>query len=146
MKKLLFFILLLGAFDASAQKTTSKSHVTIVTTHSPLRKMLLDLSRPNATKFFGQSIEFLQPNIRLLGNYAFIFSVVQQKGGKELDPKKFADQEMAMATDNNYQAVYFKKNGKWTILKESMGCTDVCWLEWVEDKTIPTAIFPMEKK
>jgi hypothetical protein len=144
MKKLLFFILLLGAVGASAQKVAPKTNVTIVTTSSPLRKTFLDLSRPNADKFFGQSIEFLQPNIRLFGNYAFIFSVVQQKGGKELDSKKFKEADMPI--DNNYQAVYLKKNGKWTILKESIGCTDVCWLEWVEDKTIPTALFPMEKK
>lgn len=142
MKKLLFFIFLLGAVVASAQKTTPKANVTIVTTSSPLRKMFLNLSRPNAEKFFGQSIEFLEPNIRLLGNYAFIFSVVQQKGGKALDEKKFKEKDLPI--DNNYQAVYLKKNGKWTIFKEMIGCTDVCWLEWVEDKTIPSAIFPME--
>ncbi len=143
MKKLLFFSLLFYAIGVSAQKVAPKNNVTIVTKSSPLRKMFLNLSRPNAEKFFKQPIEFLDPNIRLLDNYAFIFSVVQQKGGKDLDMKKL---EEPNATDNNYQAVYFKKNGKWTILKEYIGCTDVCWLEWVEDKTIPAAIFPMDKK
>jgi hypothetical protein len=144
MKKILFCWALLLTLGASAQNAAPKSKVTIVTITSPLRKMFLDLSRPNANQFFGQSIEFLQPNIRLLGNYAFAYSSVQQKGGKELDPKKFKEADLPV--DNNYQAIYFKKNGKWTILKEMIGCTDVCWLEWAEDKTIPTAILPMEKK
>jgi hypothetical protein len=143
MKKLLFFSLFLYSIGVSAQNAAPKSKVTIVTTGSPLRKIFLDLSRPNADKFFRQSIEFLKPNIRLLGNYAFIYSTVQQKGGKALDSKKF---EEPNATDNNYQAIYFKKNGKWTILEEMIGCTDVCWLGWAEDKRIPAAILPMDQK
>jgi hypothetical protein len=144
MKKLLFLSFLFCVIGVHAQNAAPRSKVTIITTSSPLRKMFLNLSRLNVETFFGQPIEFLDPKIRLLGDYAFIFSVVQQKGGKELDPKKFKDPNDA--TDNNYQAVYLKKKGKWTVFKEMMGCTDVCWLEWVEDKTIPAAIFPIDKK
>lgn len=144
MKKLLFCIALCFAIGANAQNAAPKSNVTIVTITSPLRKMFLNLSRPNAEALFGQSIEFLEPNIRLSGNYAFIYSLVQQKGGKPLDPKKFKEADLPL--DNNYQAIYFKKKGQWTILKEMIGCTDVCWLEWAEDKTIPAAILPMSKK
>ncbi len=135
MKKILIPILMLCSIPLFSQKLEE------LKSGSPLRKTLFNLSRPNAEREFGQSVEFFGGSMRKVGNFIFVFANVQQKGGRELDSQKV---KLAAPFDNNYQAIYKNIGGKWTILREKMGCTDVCWLEWSDEKNLklPKGLLP----
>jgi hypothetical protein len=144
MKKIILLSLLLNVAGAEAQeKFVAKDSVVTLPVGSPLRKQLLNLSRPKLEQRLKQQVEFLEPKIRVLGDYAMVFSQTQQKGGKPLDLKKAKLENEPY--DNNYQAIYKRVKGKWTILVEYDGCTDVCWLEWMDRKElgIPRRLFPI---
>lgn len=114
---------------------------------NPIRKTLLDVVRKPTVAELGQNVEFVVSTMRVKGNWAFVYGQLQQPGGQALDHSKFKDKgyrEMSEGGifDNNFQAVLQKQKGKWVIVKRALGCTDVCWLEWLDLKGAPKEIFP----
>lgn len=114
---------------------------------NPLRKIILNTIRTPSEAELGQKVEFLVSNLRAKGNWVFINGMLQQPGGAAIDLNKMVDSgylEAAQAGvfDHNFQALLQKKKGKWVILERALGCTDVCWLAWMEKKGVPKSVFP----
>jgi hypothetical protein len=115
---------------------------------NPLRKTLLDVVRTPTSAELGQNVEFVVNTLLSKGDWAFVQGQLQQTGGKALDKTKFVDKDYLERGkeglfDDNFQAVLQKKKGKWVIVKRALGCTDVCWGDWVNTvKGADKAIFP----
>jgi hypothetical protein len=115
---------------------------------NPIRKAVLDVIRIPTNAELGQKVEFKVSVLMAKGNWAFAYGQLQQVGGKALDKNKFADKDYKSNAqdglfDDNFQAVLKKKNGKWTLVKRALGCTDVCWAGWWDEiKGVPREIFP----
>jgi hypothetical protein len=140
-----FFSLMLMALGyVQAQQNASPYDVKV---GNPLRKTLLDVIRKPTMADLGQNVEFVVSTIRTKGTWAFAHGMIQQPGGKPVDRKKFVEKSVILMAndeifDDNFQAVLQLKQGKWGITKYALGCTDVCWLEWLELQGIPKEIFP----
>jgi hypothetical protein len=140
----LLFLLLMATGHIQAQDKTSPYEVKV---GNPLRKTLLDVIRKPTTADLGQNVEFVVSAIRTKGAWAFAHGMIQQPGGKPLDRKQFVEKSAILMAndgvfDDNFQAVLQLKQGKWIVTKYALGCTDVCWLEWLDLKGIPKEIFP----
>ena len=115
---------------------------------SPLRKTLLNVVRTPTSAELGQNIEFVVNTAMSKGDWAFVQGQLQQPGGKALDKTKFVDKDYLEQGkeglfDDNFQAVLQKKKGNWVIVKRALGCTDVCWGDWINTvKGADKAIFP----
>jgi hypothetical protein len=141
--KTLFAALLIGC-ATMAQAQESKHEVKV---GNPLRKTILNTIRTPTEAELGQKVEFVVSSMMSKGNWAFVYGMLQQPGGKEVDTSKFADKGYAEAAkeglfDHNFQALLQKKKGKWVIVERALGCTDVCWAGWWEKKGVPRDIFP----
>ncbi len=114
---------------------------------NPLRKTILNTIRTPTEAELGQKVEFLVSTMLSKGNWAFVHGMLQQPGGAQLETKKFSDKDYAQLAseglfDHNFQALLQKKKGKWTIVERALGCTDVCWANWLEKKGVPKEVFP----
>lgn len=114
---------------------------------NPLRKTLLNTIRTPTEAELGQKVEFVVNTIQAKGNWAFAYGQLQQPGGKTPDAALFKDkgykeQAAEGLFDNNFQALLQKKKGQWVIVKRALGCTDVCWADWLGLKGVPADIFP----
>jgi hypothetical protein len=137
----LFALLLLG-HTLLAQVSPNE-----VKSGNPLRKTLLNTIRTPTETELGQKVEFVVSTIQAKGNWAFAYGQLQQPGGKALDATFFTDkgykeQAAEGLFDHNFQALLQKKKGRWVIVERALGCTDVCWANWLGRKGVPADIFP----
>jgi hypothetical protein len=114
---------------------------------NPLRKTVLDVIRQPTEAELGQKVEFVVSVMLSKGDWAFAHGQLQQKGGAKLDYTKFTDKATREQAneglfDDNFQALLRRKNGKWTIVKRALGCTDVCWSDWGQTKGVPREVIP----
>lgn len=140
LKKLsvsLFAILILSC-AAFAQKVSTPER------GSAERTAILNALRIPVEKELKQKISFSIQTIRAQGNWAFINGEPQSANGGEPDYSKtqYADAIEEGMFDNNFQALLKKTGGKWKVVEFAIGCTDVCWLPWIDDHKAPKAIFP----
>ena len=101
------------------------------------------LRAPLETKL-KQKIQFVAQTFNVQGNWAFISGNLQNPAGGGLNYKNTPYQEAIDngAFDDNFQGLLKKQGGKWRLITYQIGCTDVCWMPWVDDYKAPKAIFP----
>jgi hypothetical protein len=132
---LTLIVLALGA-SAFAQKP-----VTEVKPGSPLRKTLLESIRPHFEKAFGQKIKFQVSVLRTDGEWAFLSSTALGKNGKPVDLKTTPFKKEMDAMDGpTVYALLRKKAGRWKLVTEAIGPTDVAWSGWDSEFGVPRAV------
>lgn len=141
-KSLFLIAACFAAFTVQAQVNPHEVKV-----GNPLRKAILNTIRTPTEAELGQKVEFVVSAMLAKGNWAFVHGMLQQPGGAGVDPKKFTDKGYAEAAqeglfDHNFQALLQKRKGKWVVVERALGCTDVCWAEWLDKKGVPKEIFP----
>jgi hypothetical protein len=106
------------------------------------RKAILAALRVPIERDFKQKIVFVVDTFNSNGSWAYIGGYPQKPGGgnPDLAGTKFAEHEGAY--DNNFFGLLRKTGGKWRVVKYAVGCTDVCWLDWVGRHRAPRSIFP----
>jgi hypothetical protein len=141
--KILFAALLFG-WATMAQAQVNPHEVKV---GNPLRKTILNTIRTPTEAELGQKVEFMVSMMAAKGNWAFVYGMLQQPGGTQVDASKFVDKGYTEAAkeglfDHNFQALLQKKKGKWVIVERALGCTDLCWAGWWDKKGVPREIFP----
>lgn len=109
------------------------------------RAVILNALRVPVERDLKQKIQFSVTNFRVQGNWAFLDGSPQNSSGGKPNYKNTKYQEAIDAGmfDNNFFALLRKTSGKWKVVKYQVGCTDVCYLPWIEDYKAPKAIFPI---
>ena len=143
LKKTIFGLFLIAAFCVSNALTQS---VYTPEKGSAERTAIFNTLRVPVEKNLKQKVQFVAQTLNVQGNWAFIFGDLQNSAGGEPNYKGTEYQESIDAGmfDSNFQALLRKQNGKWRVVKYQIGCTDVCWIPWVEEFKAPKAIFPGE--
>ncbi len=134
-------VLVLGAC-AFAQKP-----VTEVKPGSPLRKTLLESIRPHFEKAFRQKIKFQVNRLRTDGEWAFLDGVALGLNGKPVDLKTTPFKNDMNAMDGpTVFALLRKKAGRWKLLTDAIGPTDVAWSDWDARFGAPRAVLGKNPK
>jgi hypothetical protein len=109
------------------------------------RAAILDALRVPVERNLKQKIQFSINNFRVRGNWAFLDGKPQNTSGGKPNYKNTKYQEAIDVDmfDNNFFALLRKTGGKWKVVKYQIGCTDVCYLSWLEDYKAPKTIFPV---
>ena len=108
------------------------------------RKAIMDALRIPVEKELKQKIIFSVDHFSVLGNWAFLSGEPQ---GPNNDRPNYKNTEYKNAIDagmfdNNFFALLKKTGGKWKVVTHSIGCTDVCYLDWWKQYKAPKNIFP----
>ena len=109
------------------------------------RAAILSALRVPVERSLKQKIQFSINNFKVRGNWAFLDGEPQNSTGGKPNYKNTQYQEAIDADmfDNNFFALLKKSGGKWKVVKYQIGCTDVCYLPWIEDYKAPKTIFPI---
>lgn len=108
------------------------------------RTAIFNTLRTPVEKKLKQKIQFAPQTFNVQGTWAFLFGDLQNPSGGKPNYKGTEYQEAidAGAFDSNFQALLRKQNGKWRVITYQIGCTDVCWIPWIDEFKAPKAIFP----
>lgn len=106
------------------------------------RKAILAALRVPVEKDFKQKIVFVVDTLNSNGSWAYIGGTPQKPdgGSPDLAGTKFAEYEDAY--DHNFFGLLRKTGGKWRVVTNAVGCTDVCFADWWSRYKAPKAIFP----
>jgi hypothetical protein len=98
------------------------------------RRALLDAIRPEVERRFGRPIEFVVEHMRVGGGYAFVAVTPQRRGGAGIrNPDEEAD-------GVHTEAVLRYVGGRWTVVEQNTGSTDVWYL--IHCGRIPDGLIP----
>jgi hypothetical protein len=134
-------IILMVSAPAFAQKVTE------VKPGTPLRKTLLDALRPRIEKAFRQKVKFEVRRLRTDGEWAFLDGMALQPNGKPIDLAKtpFKDEMDAMDGPTVF-VLMRKKSGRWSVITEAIGPTDLAWSDWDARFGVPRAVLGKNPK
>ena len=110
---------------------------------SKIRTAIMDAIRVPTERDLKQKVVFKVDLLRVEGVWAFTRTVPQQPNGKPIDFSKtqYAEASAHGAFGNGVIALLKKKGDKWTVVKYSLGATDVPYVSWWKDFGAPKAIF-----
>ena len=96
---------------------------------SPLRKAILDALRPSVEARLKTSIEFTVQVIRAEGGWAFVMADPRHRGGKAIDGHAIFGDDFDNMDGLRVDAVLRLKNGKWRVVDQGIGATDVWYCD-----------------
>jgi hypothetical protein len=133
-----------GAVWLNVSVVGAQDGITLPKPGSDLRRALMDAIRPSFEAELGAPIEFFVHRLAVWGNYAYASVRPQRPGGKPIDwnKTKFATvvKGGSFSTDGS-AALLERKNGRWVVVELALGPTDVFWIGWETDYSIPEAVF-----
>ena len=109
------------------------------------RTAILNALRVPVEKELKQKISFNVETFNVQGAWAFLSGEPLSADGKGRPNYKKTPYQRAIdagAFDNNFFALLKKTGGKWKVVTDAIGCTDVCYATWWRDYKAPKAIFP----
>ncbi len=110
---------------------------------TPLRAAILDALRPVVAKEIGGDIEFVVSTIRVLNGWAYVSAKPQRPGGAPIDWRatKFRRAwEQDMMSDLVLGLLQLQ-GGTWSVIEYEIGPTDVSWVEWIKQHSLPRILF-----
>lgn len=140
LKKTLFSLLMIFALSAIslAQKVYTPEK------GSAERTAILAALRVPIEKELKQKIQFSVQEFKSNGTWAFLSGEPQDMNGGKPNYKGTPYQKAIDADmfDNNFFALLKKTGGKWKVITQAIGCTDVCYVDWWKKYKAPKAVFP----
>jgi len=140
LKKTLFSLLMIFALSAIslAQKVYTPEK------GSAERTAILAALRVPIEKELKQKIQFSVQEFKSNGTWAFLSGEPQDMNGGKPNYKGTPYQKAIDADmfDNNFFALLKKTGGKWKVITQAIGCTDVCYIDWWKKYKAPKAVFP----
>ncbi len=108
------------------------------------RAAILNALRAPVERELKQKVIFNLDHFRVTGNWAFLSGDPQTPSGGQPDYSGTPYQEAKDADmfDNNFFALLNKRAGKWRVVTYAIGCTDVCYLDWVDKHKAPKSVYP----
>ena len=108
------------------------------------RAAILDAARQPVTKRLGKPVKFKVKRLERQGDWAFLIAAMQDAGG---NPVSYAGTPLASAeaegmVSKDYVALLRLSGGKWRVVDNAVGPTDVIWADWAEKHGAPKALFP----
>lgn len=106
------------------------------------RAAILNVLRAPVEKELKQKIQFSIENLRVQGNWAFLGGAPQNTAGGEPNFRgtDYQGRIDVGAFDNNIFALFKKTGKKWKVVTYLIGCTDVCYLSWIDEYKVPKAV------
>ncbi|HZY36349.1 MAG TPA: hypothetical protein VFE53_06850 [Mucilaginibacter sp.] len=137
--KYLILFLLLFNLQAYAQTTTILDYKVKTASNAKERTEMLDALRALLYKDFKMTLEFYVDHLKVGNNYAWFQGSADRKDGKDI---KFEEDDYDCC---HVEALFQKKNGKWTVAAGAAFSTDV-WYEAIAKKypDAPEGIFPKD--
>lgn len=139
MQKFLFSLMMVLAMtNATAQEQPQTPQP-----GSPERAAILDAARAPVQKALGKPVQFVVKQLNVLNHWAFVYATMQGPGGTPIDyaGTPFAQAAEHGAKSDDYLALLRMRDGKWQVLADSIGPTDVAWATWPEQYGAPQALF-----
>lgn len=134
----LIIIVLAGAMSAQQYAYTPGRD-------APERKQILAALRLPVENELKQKVQFAVQHFKVQGNWAFVNGEPRNATGKGKPNYRGTEYQEAIrgdAFDNNFFALLKKTGGKWKVVTYAIGCTDVCYIPWVDQYKAPKTIFP----
>jgi len=135
--KYLVFLLLLFTLQAYAQTPAIQDYKVKTAANARERTEMLDALRAQLYKEFKMTLEFYVDHFKVGNDYAWFQGSADRKDGKDI---KFEEDAYDCC---HVEALFQKKNGKWTVAAGAAFSTDV-WYEAIAKKypDAPKEIFP----
>lgn len=108
------------------------------------RSAILDAARVPVASRLGKPIRFKVTHLEKLGEWAFLIAEMQDRGGAPLSyaGTRYADDAAHGVKSRDYVALLKAANGRWQVVEQAIGPTDVIWADWGAKHRVPAAIFP----
>lgn len=109
------------------------------------RRLLLDAARKPAETVLARKVWLKEKSVRTSGDWAFVLAELQGADGRPIDyhgtPK--AQQAEAGFLSKDYVALLRRQDGKWRVVKDAIGPTDVVWEGWSQEFGAPADLFKL---
>lgn len=112
---------------------------------SPLRRAILDSLRPMVEAELGAPVEFVVNDLRVLGEWAFVYAKPQRPGGAAIG-YAYTRYQQAFddgAFEEGVSALLRETPAGWLVYEYALGATDPPWLNWGDAYPVPPEVFPM---
>lgn len=106
------------------------------------RTAILDALRVPVEKALKQKIVFVTEHFNVQGTWAFVSGTPQTPAGGRPNLKGTAWDGSEDLFDDNFFGLLRRSGGKWRVVTNALGCTDVCYADWWQRHKAPKAIFP----
>ena len=136
--------LALALFAAPLIAPPAFSQVETPAPGTPLRKAVLDSLRLAVAAELGTPIEFYSVDMRVLGEWAFVYALPQRPGGGAISYlyTKYQDAWENGAFDEGVSALLRETPSGWLVYEHVIGATDVPWVDWPQYYPMPPEILP----
>ncbi|MEI6745787.1 MAG: hypothetical protein WCL34_07490 [Methylococcaceae bacterium] len=110
---------------------------------TPERKAVMDALRVPVQKDLDVPVQFVVQTLNVVGSYAFMMGVPQQKNGKPINYLKTSHKEHyeSEAFDDHITALLKLNGKKWKVLTYNIGGTDVFFGCWWKEYNAPKSLF-----
>ena len=95
---------------------------------SAQRRAILDAIRPAVEAQLGPDIEFVVHELRIVGGWAFVAATPQRRGGWPINGYDYFPDFDDMG-GLEVQAVLRLRGGRWTVVEQAIGATDVWYCD-----------------
>ena len=107
------------------------------------RTAILDAARKPVVARLGKPVKFKVQNLRHDGIWAFLTAELQDASGHPLSYKgtPLAEAEAEGVVSKDYAALLRRDHGRWRVVDQAIGPTDVAWEDWSQKHSAPAALF-----
>jgi hypothetical protein len=108
------------------------------------RAAIIDAARQPVGKRLGKPVKFKVKRLERQGDWAFLIAAMQDASG---NPITYAGTPLASAevegmVSKDYIALLRVSAGKWRVVDNAVGPTDIAWADWSGRHGAPQALFP----
>ena len=107
------------------------------------RVAILDTARQPVVRQLGKPVKFLVRTLNRDGDWAFLVATMQDDRGRPISyagtPLASAEAEGMISRD--YVALLQRSGGRWRVVDQAVGPTDVAWEGWAERYGAPPSLF-----
>lgn len=108
------------------------------------RSAILDSARVPVASRLGKPVQFKVSHLCEKDGWAFLIAGMQERGGAPLSyaGTPFAEDAAHGVKSLDYVALLRRSGGRWQVVEQAIGPTDVVWIDWAARHRAPPAIFP----
>jgi hypothetical protein len=107
------------------------------------RVAILDTARQPVVRQLGKPVKFLVRTLNRDGDWAFLVATMQDAQGRPITyagtPLASAEAEGMISRD--YVALLQRSGGRWRVVDQAVGPTDVAWEGWAVRYGAPAGLF-----
>lgn len=111
---------------------------------SPERKAIVDALRVPVERKLHQPVIFKIDHLKVMNGWAFLLGAPRRPDGDMIDYRKtpFREAYEGGAFGDDVMGLLHKQSGRWRVVANVVGATDVAYEGWDRKYHAPAAIFP----